>query len=325
VSKEGRDGRDAELAKLLAARYGLSISEITPGPRGWVGETYIVTERGGDRVFVKVYPSGLLPPPALPALPALAELSRLGVRGISKPITSATGSLHERMGVEEVVVFEYIEGTLTRSFDKARLGELIAHVHDASARLTLPVSRETFTPAYIHEFWPVLTRARDDDGALDGAARGLRPLLAGIWSRLQNDWTRFAEVARQCREARFDLVLTHGDSLFNVIEDAAGELHLVDWDELILAPAERDTWFYTSGPEFLNGYRRRRPEYVENELVRDYYVRHRYLEELISFSRTALGVEGRPTTARRLEALALIDGPWMRGLRARFATGTGER
>jgi hypothetical protein len=106
-----------QLAALLADEYGLAIEKSTTGPREWVGRTYVATERGGRRVFVKTYASDVLPGTVLPALPALRELRRLGVYGLTNPVPSVTGRLHERTGDEVVVVFEYIDAALRAYHD----------------------------------------------------------------------------------------------------------------------------------------------------------------------------------------------------------------
>ncbi len=57
-----------------------------------------------------------------------------------------------------------------------------------------------------------------------------------------------AQAAGRREERR--LVLTHGDpNLANIIKDAHGQLHLIDWGAIALGPPERDLVFFT-GPRF---------------------------------------------------------------------------
>ena len=104
-----------QVAALLGGRYGLTLQGLEPAPRGWTGETYAATAHDGARFFVKVYPKERLPPTAAAALPVLAELHRLGLTGLSRPIPSTSGALHEWLGDDLVVVFEYIDAVRRRT------------------------------------------------------------------------------------------------------------------------------------------------------------------------------------------------------------------
>jgi spectinomycin phosphotransferase len=59
---------------------------------------------------------------------------------------------------------------------------------------------------------------------------------------------RCAELGRLAQARRSPLVLCHADiHIFNVLVDASGGLHIVDWDETVLAPRERDLMFLVQG------------------------------------------------------------------------------
>ena len=112
-------------------------------------------------------------------------------------------------------------------------------------------------------------------------------------------------------------MLTHGDWPFNLLEDAAGTVHLIDWDELLLAPAERDTWIADDDPAFWRAYRARRVGQAENELATAYYLHARYFEDLLGAVQLILG--HGPPSRDPAWALSGLGGPWMTGMRARMA------
>ena len=212
-----------QVAALLGSRYGLAVERLEPAPRGWTGETYAATVRDGARFFVKVFPKDRLPRTAAAALPVLAELHRLGLTQVSRPISATSGALHERLGDDLVVVFEYLDAVpVAFTFGGERLGGLIARLHQQTERVASPLARETFEALYADE-----------------------------------------------------LVLTHGDWPFNLLQSADGTIYLVEWDELLLAPAERDIWFARDDPAFSRGYRARRGGHAENELATAFCVHHR--------------------------------------------------
>lgn len=51
------------------------------------------------------------------------------------------------------------------------------------------------------------------------------------------------------------LVMTHGDAPGNVLVRSAEDFTIIDWDEGMLAPAERDLWVLEHEPDVLDGYR----------------------------------------------------------------------
>ncbi len=297
----------SQLAEALEERYGLAVQRLEPAPRGWTGETYVATGREHGRVFVKLYRKGRVPPNAVAALPVLAELRQRGIDQISRPIPSIRGSLHEPLGEDLLVLFEHIDGVLTEAFDREALGDLIARVHEQTRHVKTPVARETFAPEHGAELVRILAEARDYAGK-DEPRRGLKEYLEGNEDQVKRDWESLRQVARGCRETRFELVLTHVDSLFNVMQSGSGMIHLVDWDELLLAPAERDTWFYTSQPAFWRGYHTRRPDHRERQLATRFYAGVRYIEDLLGLAREIMG-DG--SAAHRAHRLSQLQGPWL--------------
>jgi spectinomycin phosphotransferase len=264
-----------------------------------------------------VYRKGFLPPHALAALPVLAELHRRGMSQITYPIASSSGALHEPLGDDVVVVLNYIDAAQADFFvprQLSDLGDLIARLHDLTAQLATPAVREPFEPYYGDELWRTFSRARRERGS-DDLRIGLQRFLTERSEELARHWEHFAEVARRCREAQFELVITHGDAPWNVLKDDNGTIHLIDWDGLLLAPLERDTWFFTDKPEFIRAYSARRGDRAPNALANTFYLYDRYFEELLGFSNAILD-EGTPE--HRSAALAFIDGEWMSGLRAQI-------
>jgi hypothetical protein len=309
-------GGPERLAALLRSRYGLAVERLAAAPRGWTGETYAATADDGGRYFVKLYPKSRLPPTAAGALPVLADLHRAGLSQVSRPITTRDGALHEWLGDDLVVVFAYLEATnVPFTFGGEPFGDLIARIHRQTGSVTSPVARETFDRPYADGMWRCIDRARTEP-ATDELRQGLRRFLDEHADPIAEGWRGFDEIARGCRAAGLESVVTHGDWPFNLLQTADGTTHLVDWDELLLAPAERDTWFAGVDPGFWRGYLAGRPDHARSELATAFYVHNRYFEELAAITRDVLDDD---VPARRAASLALLDNGWMAGLRARMA------
>lgn len=303
----------ARLGEFLEMRYGTTVRAIEPAPRGWSAETYVATATDGWRCFVKVYEPGRVPPNTLAGLSVLAELRRRGFDHASYPIASNEGARYALLGGYTVVVFDYVAGTQTADFDAGALGALIAQVHELTPAITVPVAREAFDSPYAEELWRILDRACEAAG--DESVLALRALAIETRDELERHWVAFDEVRRRCLDASFDTVLTHGDVPWNVMTDAAGTMHLIDWDGLLLAPPERDLWFFDGRPELTQAYAAARGDDHVSPLATTFYVYERYFSEWLGFARVILDGD---TPERHPEALALLRRPWRASLRARI-------
>jgi spectinomycin phosphotransferase len=248
----------------------------------------------------------------VPALPVLAELFQRGIERVSHPRPSLSGALHEPLGEDVLVVYDYFDALRVdvTSIDTEPVGELIGRVH---ALRGINATEERFEPPYAVELWPTLAMARDTVPRNPAEAH-LQGFLNRQWEALGEEWRSFQQIGQRCRAAVSNFVITHGDWPFNVLRDKAGELYLVDWDELLLAPAERDLWFPQRDAAFMSGYQRQRPDYVENELATAYYVASRYFEDLFWSARAVL----TGTVPAHHSPLTFFENPWMNDMRARM-------
>ncbi len=67
---------------------------------------------------------------------------------------------------------------------------------------------------------------------------------------------------------------------------------LIDWDDILLAPPERDTWFLYGGEkwnDFLEIYRKRNPEYTLDPIYYKFYLHQRYFADMTDWLNNILG------------------------------------
>ncbi len=110
---------------------------------------------------------------------------------------------------------------------------------------TLP--RERFTPSR-RERLPALIAAVDGPAPGDPARRE----LAAFWRERRDEIHALIERAdalgRRLRRRGLPPVLCHADlHTWNVLVDDGGRMWLVDWDEVVFAPKERDLMFVVGG------------------------------------------------------------------------------
>jgi spectinomycin phosphotransferase len=212
--------------------------------RVWVGGAV-------PRYIVKVRPSNA---PRDVAAAVARHLADAGVPGVVAPIPSVSGAVSAASGALSLTVYPFIDGRagieMNMSDDSWRaLGTFARRLHGTAltADLAAVVPRETYRPPEIE------TIARVDAALLDSPPDDPAGRRVGeLWRSHRVEILALARRAEALGEAlgrrSLTLVTCHADMhTGNVIVDASGSLWIIDWDEVILAPKERDLMFTIGG------------------------------------------------------------------------------
>lgn len=273
------------MQQLLEEQYGFSIQTLIDGPRGFVGETYIITTNTGEKFFVKKVKSSDIVDKIIKGLPVLNELHQRGVTNINYPIPAKNGALYILDSSSIVVVFCYILGTTTWDFPKTKFYKLLAEIHTITPKITTIIRKETFDIVFKDKVETYLEVALNGEPQ-DDIEKGTKALMNRHTEELNRFWMEFVDLAEYCETKSGDFVLTHGDATGNVIVDKKGEVYIVDWDEIMLAPRERDNWFHLdpiARVTFLPEYRKHVPDYTPDKEYFKYYLYNRFFEDLYGF------------------------------------------
>ena len=121
--------------------------------------------------------------------------------------------------------------------------------------------------------------------------------MQGYEARIRALWLELLPLPDRCRRRPAPFVITHSNSFeHNLLITADGEVHIINWDELMLGPVERDTWYHALNPEtrraFLATYREAFPGYRADPLFCRYYLLRRFFEDLGGFLEKILDTAG---------------------------------
>jgi hypothetical protein len=306
----------AELGAVLAVEYGVIATAFTPGPRGFVGETYIVDPADGPRLFAKILPPAPHVPRLIRSLPVLEELHALGLP-VNRPLRTRAGDLAVPLGVRTLIVFDYISNQPNGRFgyDFAAFVDVLARVHAATPQIRSPLGREDFTlpwAADLETHWPAVMQAGTTaPGWVGDVARMFQPYQA----QMKTDWATLQALTATCRVASWTPVLTHSDAPGdNVLTGLDGRVYLVDWDDVLLGPAERDTWFHlhaAQAPAFLAVYRQTFPAYQPDPQLYRFYLFRRFFEDLVGYLMVLAADPPPPQQARYLADLYETCFEWL--------------
>ena len=310
----------------LWAAYGLRIGHIAFLPLGADQNTavYRAIAEDGAPYFVKLR-GGAFDAVAVD-LPRF--LFEQGVAEIIPPLVARSGRLSADLDPYRVIVYPYIEG---RNGNELALsprqweafGAAVRRLHTAvlPPALSAAIPRETYTPRWRQSLLACLERA-EAGAPVDPVAAQVVAYLRQRRAEILDLVERTERFAQALRAARPPLVACHTDlHAHNILIDGHDHLYIVDWDDPILAPKERDLMFpggaqgflgYTAEEEerlFFRGYGR-----VEvDRTALAYYRYERIIQDLAIFGEGLLttdeGGADRPQWLRFLLSALDPDGP----------------
>ncbi|HEX3049279.1 MAG TPA: aminoglycoside phosphotransferase family protein [Aggregatilineaceae bacterium] len=268
------------LDRILVERYGLADVRLSPAPHGFVAETYYVDSASG-RYFAKFVKPSLGAVTIAPSLPLLRELKQLGVDQITYPIPTTDGQLSVPLGGALFILFNCVAGDWVFDYPFEPYIRLLAEIHHLSDRIQSPLLRETYELAFMDDLRAYCKRLWT--GAFD---QEQEKALATWAVDCRDDLLRTMHVAKetikQLQSSEHVFVLTHGDAPGNIMYDGK-QIALVDWDMVMFAPRERDTWFHRHDARFLPLYRQFVPGYDFDPTAYRFYLYKRYLEDVLGF------------------------------------------
>jgi spectinomycin phosphotransferase len=244
---------DATILAAVHEHYGIAIRALTFLPIGadTASSAYRIDASDGAAYFLKVRADAWF---SVPSLVVPQYLHDRGVPHIVAPLLTMARTLW--VSVRDFALSLYplldarpaVEVGLSEEHWHA-LGTTIQQIHASQLPPAVRqiVGRETFVPSrrdVITHVEAVITGAALEDP--------VQRELAAFWHARQDDICAVVNQAdalgEQVRQASLPLVLCHADlHTWNVLLDTAQQIWLVDWDETVFAPKERDLMFVIGG------------------------------------------------------------------------------
>jgi spectinomycin phosphotransferase len=249
--------------------------------------------------------------------PSLARLlADSGITQVLAPLSTRDGQLSSRIGDLSATLYPFIEGenafrTPLNEGQWTAFGTVVRAVHDmklpSSVRETM--RRETYSDVWRRKVCGYLS-AVPAEGPNDGVARELVRLLASKRTVITTVMEHAEQLASSLQRKALSMVPCHGDlHAGNLLIESAGSLMIVDWDDPVLAPKERDLMFVGAGvggvwnrsEEAAAFYRGYGPTSVDAEALA-YYRSERVIEDVAVYCDQLL-LEGGDEGAERKRSL----------------------
>lgn len=292
----------AEISKrithCLRAYYSLEIVTLEPLSLGADRNASLYKAESADRgvYFVKVRRG----PFANAYIKVMSLLHQAGIKEIIPPIRTKNGGQVGQMGDCTLIVYPFIEGQ--SGFDRAlsdqqwiQLGKTLRQIHEIKVPKAVQkhIRLEDFSPKWRDAAHLLYTRVNGETDEVGAKFREFLKERRGVVERLLN---RAEHLNKQLGAQSFPFVLCHSDlHAGNLLLGQEDIFYLIDWDDPIMAPKERDLMFIGGGvgnvwnrPHeealFYEGYGK--PEL--NQLLLAYYRHERILEDIVEYAEELL-------------------------------------
>ncbi len=235
---------DHAIVKALRTAYGIRPTSLDFLPVGNDARAWSFrVETAADTFFLKLRIGKL----NRASLLAPSHLQACGVTHAVAPLTASSGQLYACLDDFALILYPHIRGKsewnmpLTQEQWRA-WGGIMRRIHDAP--LPAVIRREVFAQEWLDRLAKVeaaIGQGRFENEIARRMARIWRERTAEIALHKE----RCLALGSRLAEQNPPFVLCHADiHRANIILDAEGTIHIVDWDEALLAPKERDLMFF---------------------------------------------------------------------------------
>jgi spectinomycin phosphotransferase len=214
---------------------------------------YRVTNASGISYFLKVTSRSLYKPGCL----VPRHLHDQGIAGVVAPIPTRNNALWTAVGDWTMVAYPYVDGelgwaTMTDEFWNAT-GTVLKQIHEVE----LPASgfdglrRESFDPSlYASSLEEIEAQLAVSTATATASERTLRASWTRYRPRIRALLSALSQLAAVLRGQASRSVICHADlHPNNLLRKGEGEVYVVDWDDVMLGPRERDFIFVGDPPD----------------------------------------------------------------------------
>jgi spectinomycin phosphotransferase len=253
---EKPDLRDEKIVNILWDAYGLPAVQVAFLPLGADLNTAVYRVVADDETvyFLKLR-RGLFDETSV-MLPKF--LGEQGIAHIIAPLATQTGQLWASLDAFKVILYPFVQGR--NGYEVALsdrqwidFGKTLKRIHtvEVPPALRRRLRQETYAP-HGRETIKKFLRHLDGDVFDDPTAIKLAAFLKTRRAEILDLVGRAKGYAQALQARPPEFILCHSDiHAGNILIDARGAFYIVDWDDPILAPKERDLMFIGGGQGFI--------------------------------------------------------------------------
>ena len=226
------------LKDFICKEYSIDAIAIAPAKRGYYGETWKL-ETNKRNYFVKIDYFPRHQNVFRNSLPVMQYLCDNGIDFIGAIVKTIRGELFSCFNAAILAVFDWIDGVNIETDDtKTPEYQMLCKIYPLTKLgfdiPTIAFSDDTATRFF--DKWESLKKLTASD-----ANDKVKAILEYRSDELLHRRARLKHFASLCQGDTDDFYITHGDAGGNFFV-AKDKNYIVDWDEVMYAPLERDAW-----------------------------------------------------------------------------------
>jgi Ser/Thr protein kinase RdoA (MazF antagonist) len=277
----------------ILQNYGLKPTAIHAAPRGFAAETYYV-DTDGQSFFLKIMNYPRRQKIFLNGLKVVDALAEQGIDYITKVIKLTSGELYFRKDNSVAALYHIIHGKQSYDFNREEVFKKLAQIYRASEKIPNKddFMKESFKDWFIEVYEKELHSFMNSE--IEGQeALELKELIKPHMDFLESCVEAAKGIVEESRKQDEPFYITHSDFLGNVMINEKGEHFLIDFDEAIFGPLERDGFLCIASQNeeselWLSIMEDTFPDYKVNKTFIKYYLYERFMIDLVSFIRDVL-------------------------------------
>ncbi len=308
----------------LNTNYGIAATKLILLPLGADinASVYRAQTRDGPSYFVKLKRGHHYDI----SITLLALLQASGMQQIIPPITTIDGELTQRINDCTLTVYPFIDRQNGFCCDLTEdqwvtLGQVLRQVHEFDVP---PPVKDRIRKEVYSSKWRKAVRSLDVliDTNLTGdeAALKLQAFMKEKRAVIHRLVDRAESLSQKIQKQSPKFVLCHSDIHGgNVLIDENGAIYIVDWDDPMMAPKERDLMFIGGGVANIWNHPREEELFYKgygkteiNQLILAYYRHERIVEDIAEYGQalllTSSGGEDRPEMYKQFMGMFEPDG-----------------
>lgn len=264
------------LIRILSENYDIEIVQLTFIPKGEVSWGYIVQSKNEDKYFLKIHKAKNLTPQRFNLLNNLHTKAK--INNIAYPIPTKTNQLEIMIDGYQSVLFNFIDGKSVHEQglndeQYEQLGELLAQIHQSPKIIEEYSFKETFDIPQKDEFIRVMASVKNKPNYKDSVRQQAQKLFFDFKEKIYKELQVLQVLSKSLKQADIKYVLCHGEpSPGNIMITSGNQVFLIDWDEPIMAPKEKDLLFFNNHLQpILKGYAKYSSDTVINKEIKEFY------------------------------------------------------
>lgn len=267
---------DKNLVKsAIEENYGLKVINLIFNTAGEASWSYKVETENNGVFFFKIHTN-------LYEHNSRFELtyklfSDCGIKNITHPIKNKDGELVIYLDKYPAALFNFIQGHNASESDltedqKFMLGKLIGQIHKAKDIIGEFNIKEDFSYGNKDRLLDSINKSKDLLNDESEYKKKVAALLIEHKEKILIKLNVLEELGNKLRNENIDFVICHGEPhRWNTMVNDKGEVFLIDWDDSIFAPKEKDLTMIKDDPVKLDGYKSIVGDFNMNQEVIHYY------------------------------------------------------